>query len=119
MNPTELLRLFAGAAQNTQDFAIEAQLVNASGESVRGIQELIWPRGDTYSPRRAGMLASGSFGCWYGTHPWSSIRRDRHIELHLSQEFSIGIEDLNSIVAAIGDVDVAFGVGCDAVRSIE
>src|SRR6187200_1407809 len=37
----------------------------------------------------------------------------------LGFEVEIGIEDLNSIVTAIGDVDVSFCVRSDRVRSVE
>src|ERR1700676_5301979 len=45
--------------------------------------------------------------------------RERHIDLDLPQDLAVGIEYLDASIAAIRHVDIALGVGRDAVRRIE
>src|ERR1700694_4672638 len=41
-----------------------------------------------------------------------------HLVIDRAQH-QVAVEDLDSPVASVGDVDVAFGVGCDGMRCIE
>ena len=53
VNPTELTELLAGFAENAENFSIEGEFVDVAGESVRGVENLIWRRRNANSPRRA------------------------------------------------------------------
>ena len=44
---------------------------------------------------------------------------ERHIDGDLAQQSSIGIENLDAPIAAIGHIDVALRIGSDAVRRVE
>jgi hypothetical protein len=44
VDPAEVAWLFAGLAEHAEDFAVEAQLVDATGEGVRGEEDLIGRR---------------------------------------------------------------------------
>src|SRR5690349_24796945 len=46
VNPAELAKLLAGFAGHSENLAIEAQLVDAPGESVGGTADMIWPGRD-------------------------------------------------------------------------
>src|SRR5678816_2670193 len=65
------------------------------------------------------MLTSNGLIIGNGAHPWLRIGRNRHIELHCPQKFTIRVEDLDPEVAAIRNVDVTRSVSGDAVRCIE
>src|SRR6516225_7887164 len=54
MDPAELPKLSTGLTQNSENLAVESQLVDAPGESVRSIQDLIWRGRDANGPGRAG-----------------------------------------------------------------
>src|SRR5258705_12318261 len=59
VNPAELAELLAGFAENAENFSVEAELVDAAGESVRGEEDLVGAGRDTESPRSAGGHGSG------------------------------------------------------------
>jgi hypothetical protein len=41
------------------------------------------------------------------------------IDGELAQEFAVAVEYLNPVIAAIGDIDIAVGVGRDRMRGVE
>ena len=47
------------------------------------------------------------------------VRRHRHVDDELAQEFAVAVEHLDAVVAAIGDIDIAVGVGRDRMRGVE
>src|ERR1700677_3483388 len=129
MNPAELLRLMAHAAKNTNHLAIQRQLVDSAWIGVGAIEILGWPGADANGPRRSVLHGSvrrsrsyRSRGCGGGrgiTHPHVDGGWQRYVYGDLPQICSIGIENLDAPVAAIGHVDVALRIGRDAVRRIE
>src|SRR3977135_145979 len=44
---------------------------------------------------------------------------ERHVDSDLAQELSVSVEDLDSAVTAIRNVDISLGVERNAMRSIE
>src|SRR6266403_1064157 len=118
VNPAELAELLAGLAENAENFSVEAELVDAAGESVRGEEDLVGAGRNTESPRSAGGHGSGVGSglvadCGAGGGGNGNVNGD------LAEEFSVGVEDLDAAVAAVGDVDIVLRVGGDAVRSVE
>src|SRR6185295_13034476 len=110
MNPSELFRLLAGLAKNTQNFSVEGHLVNPAGERVRSIQHLIGPRSDAKHPRRAVALSTRRrirgqrvSDCGHGAR-WN---RNLSIDLDLAEQLSVRIKNLDAHVAAIGHIDIA------------
>src|SRR5437016_1614179 len=59
VNPAELADLFAGSAEDAEDFSIESELVDAAGKSVGSIEDLIWSRRDAESPGRTRRHGAG------------------------------------------------------------
>ena len=47
------------------------------------------------------------------------IGRHGNVDGELAQKIAFAVENLNAAVAAVGDIDVALGVGGDAVRRVE
>ncbi len=120
MDPAELLELFAGFAEDSEDFAVEREFVDAAGEGVGGVENLVGAGGDADGPGCAGGLSSG--GVWRGFAADGGggtgvVEGD--VDGDLTEEFSVAVEDLDAAVAAVGYVDVALCVGGDAVRGIE
>ncbi len=54
VNPAELAELFAGFAENAENFSVERKFVDTARESVRSIENLIWRGRDANGPGRAG-----------------------------------------------------------------
>ena len=46
-------------------------------------------------------------------------RRHRHVDGELAQEFAVAVEYLDAVIAAVGDIDIAVGVGGDRMRRVE
>src|SRR2546425_10383665 len=118
VNPAELAELLAGLAEHAQDFSVETELIDAAGKSVGTIEHLVGSRRDANGPgrarshgagRRGGLVADGG----------ASVGRGGNIDGDLAEELSIGVEDLDAPVAAVGDVDVVARVDGDAVRQVE
>ena len=59
VNPAELAELFAGFAEDAENFSVERKFIDAAGKSVRSIEDLIWSRRDAQGPRRTGRHGSG------------------------------------------------------------
>src|SRR5262249_58466100 len=101
--------------------AVETELIDAARPGVGAVEHLVWPRRDADGPwrarrERAGLdlrlardIADRRFG----------IRRHRHIDYDLAQEVTVVVEHLDAVIAAIGDIDIAIGVGRDRVRGGE
>src|ERR1035441_7837993 len=47
------------------------------------------------------------------------VGRHRHVDGELTLEIAVAVEYLNAVIAAVGDVDVALGVGRDRMRRVE
>src|SRR5215471_1248151 len=96
----ELLEEFAGFAKAAQDFAVELHLVDLAVVEIAGVvgigaEEIRVSTGrDADSPRRADA-------------------RD------LGLERAFAIEDLDALIAAVGDVDVVLRVGGDGQWEVE
>ncbi|OIQ64378.1 hypothetical protein GALL_540710 [mine drainage metagenome] len=121
MNPAELFQLLAGLSKHAEHLALEAQLVDPSGPCVRTVKHLVRRRRDADRPGRARRKGAVGDHRLVGNlaDRWPCIRRHRHVDGELAQEFSVLVEHLNPVVAAIGDVDVIVGIGRDRVRGIE
>src|SRR5579871_4295028 len=94
MHPSELFQLLAGLAERSQDVAIEVHFVDAALVRVGGVKHLVRPGGDADGPR--------------GTDVGESL-----------EKLSITVEDLDEIVLAVSDIDVAVRVGGDGVYGME
>ncbi len=121
MDPAELLELFAGLAEHPQHLAVERELVDPPRPGVRTVDHLLRSGGDADRPgrsRREGAAGHhGLVGNLADRGP--GVRWHRNVDDHLPQEFSVAIEHLDAVVAAIGDVDVPLRVSGDAMRRIE
>src|SRR5262249_1557796 len=118
VDPAEFLELAAGGAERAEHLSVKRKLVDAAGVGVRAIEILRGPGGDADRPGST-ALALRSFGTRLGAHPGLDVGRDGDVDLDHALQFSFGIEDLDAAIAAIGDVDVAFGIGGDRVRRVE
>ena len=118
MNPAELARLFTGFAEYAENLAIESELVDAAGERVRGIQNLIGSGGDADGPggpRRHRASGGGGFVADGGT----SVGWRGHVDGELAEEFSGGVENLDAAVAAVGNINIVLHVDGNAVWRVE
>src|ERR1019366_3702971 len=121
VNPAEFFRLAASAAKYAQNFSFERHLVNAARKSVGRVEILRRTGRDADCPRCAGLHGAGLVFTLRGfsAHPRLRVCGYRHVDFDFADESSVGIEDLNAPVAAIRDVDIAPGIGGDAVRRVE
>ena len=120
MNPAELFELFAGFAEHAKQRAFQSQLVDAPGISIRAVENLPRSRCDADRPRRAGRLrAFDILGRLVADGSTRGISIEGHIDLDLAQKFPIAVENLDSAVAAIADVDISLRIGGDGVRRVE
>src|ERR1700741_4495850 len=71
VNPAELAGLLAGFAEDAENFSIEGEFIDASGETVGVIEDLIWPGRNANGPGRTGshgacggggLIANGGAG---------------------------------------------------------
>jgi hypothetical protein len=118
VDPAEVAGLLAGLAEPAEELAVEAEFVDAAGEGVGGEEDLIGRRSNADGPGSAwrhgtcclrGAIADG------GTR----VGADGEVDRDLAQEFSVGVEDLNAAIAAVGDVDVVVRVDADVVGRVE
>src|SRR5712692_457454 len=118
MDPAELTRLFARLAENSENLAVESQLVDAAGKSIRGIKNLVWRRCDTDGPGRAGRhRACGGGGL--AADGGAGIRRNEYVNGELAEEFSGGVENLDAAIATVSDVNIVLRIHSNAVRGVE
>ena len=118
MDPTELFGLAPELADHSQHFAVERQFVNAARIGIRAVQVLGGAgvmqiaQGAPLCRAAASALGwlpiQGSESGGTGTSMTISRRKAASESKHL-----------DAAVAAIGHVDVAVGVGGNAVRRIE
>jgi len=118
VNPAELAELLAGFAEDAEDSSVEAQLVDATGETVGTVEDLIGSGRDADGPGGAGRHRAGG-GRGLVADGRVGVGVDGDINGDLAEEFSVAVENLYAAVAAIGDVDVALRVECDAVRRVQ
>ena len=78
-------------------------------------------RRDADRPRRTGRKrADGDHRLvGYFSDRRFGVRRHRHVDGELAQEFSLAVEHLDAPVAAIGDINIIVGVGGNRVRGVE
>src|ERR1051326_8769439 len=78
----------------------------------------MWRRRNTNCPR----------GAWRSRTRWMirlvadcrlCIGWNGHLDHDLAEKFTISIEDLNAVIAAVRYIDIVLGINCNAVRSIE
>src|SRR5437899_2120507 len=118
MDPAQFAELFAGFAEDAENFSIESQLVDAAGKSIRGIKNLIGRRCDTEGPGSAGRhRACGGSGLVADSG--AGIRGNGYVNRELADKFPGSVEDLDAAVAAVGDINVVLCIHCNAVRSVE
>ena len=118
VDPAEVTGLLAGLTEPAEKFAFEAEFVDAAGEGVGGEEDLIGRRSDADGPGSAGR--HGARGLRRSIADGGTrVGADREVDRDLPQEFSIGVEDLNAAIAAVGDVDVIVRVDADVVRGVE
>ena len=93
MDPAEFLELLPGSAEHAKNFSIQAKLVEAAREDIRGIEHLIGSRRDANRPGRAGRHRS----CYV----WTGLVADRRegigiikrlIDLDLAEILAVAIE---------------------------
>ena len=125
LQPDERRRHRSIDPDRAADLAVEPHLVDASGESIGGVEHLVRSRRDAQRPRRARCLrqrAAGRFELGdVGDFPDRRLgtRRHRHVDADLAQQVAFAVEHLDAAVAAVGDVDIALRVGGDAMRRVE
>ena len=56
VDPAELLELLAGFAEDSEDLAVEREFVDAAGEGVGGVEDLVGAGGDADGPGCAGRI---------------------------------------------------------------
>ncbi len=109
-------------ADPAEDFAVEGQLIDAPGERVSAVQELLTGRvrrRNADGPRRAGLCRRLLCGrrC---AHPRLGIGGDRHVDLDLAHErVRLRIDHLDTAVPAIADVNEALRVVRDRMRRVQ
>src|SRR2546422_8091288 len=95
MDPAQLAELFAGFAEDAENFSIESQLVDAAGKSIRGIKNLIGRRCDTEGPGSAGRhRACGGSGLVADSG--AGIRGNGYVNRELADKFPGSVEDLDA-----------------------
>src|SRR6202034_4229553 len=125
---SELLELLACFAEHAKHFSIERHLVDAAWKRVRAIEHLIGRRSDAKRPGRAGRHGQrGAVACQ------AAVRRaglrsnscagprvvERDSDLDDSNQVSVAVEDLNASIAAVRNIEVAFGVGLNRMQNPE
>src|SRR4051794_2746568 len=123
VDPAELLELLSGLSEDTEDLAIETELVDAAGIGVRAVQHLVWRRRDAQRPWRAGRKAAAALqiGAQVGlvADSRARIRIERNIDLDFALEGAVAIEHLDAPVVAIPDIDIALRIGGDGMHQVE
>src|SRR2546425_4760381 len=118
VNPAELAKLLAGFAEGAEEFPVEREFVDAAGESVGGVENLTWSWRNANGPGGAGRHSAGGGGGLVADSG-ASIGGRGDIDGEFAKEFSVRIENLDAVVAAVGDVNIVLRVDSDAVRSAE
>src|SRR5256886_2929931 len=118
VNPSELAGLFAGFAEDAEDSSIKRKFVDAAGKSVGSIEDLIWSGRDAESPGRAGRHRA-SCGRRFVADGGAGVGGRGNIDCELAEKLSVGIENLDAAVAAVGDINVVLRIDGDAVRDVE
>ena len=122
MNPTELLELLARRAENTQDLAIQRQLVHSARIGIGGIEHLVRRWRYANGPRRARHKRQDllvGFQIRFVTDNRTRVLVKRHVKRDHMQEIALAVEYLNPTVAAVRHVDPALGVCRDIMRCVE
>src|SRR5258708_16382826 len=118
VNPAEVAELFAGFAEDTENFSIKAEFIDAAWKTVGAEEDLVGAGGDANGRGRAGGYGAGGGGGLVADGG-ASIGIDGNIDGDDAKEFSISIEDLDAAVAAVRDVNIVVRIDRDAVRGVE
>src|SRR2546422_4816398 len=118
VNPAELTKLLAGFAEDAEEFPVEREFVDAAGESVGGVENLTWSWRNANGPWGAGRHSAGGGGGLVADSG-ASLGGRGDIDGEFAKEFSVRIENLDAVVAAVGNVNIVLRVDSDAVRSAE
>src|SRR5216684_3328402 len=78
----------------------------------------MWRRSNANGPRRAGSHGAGGGGGLVANRG-AGVGIYGNIDGDAAMEFSVGVEDLDTAVAAVRDVDIVLRVDRDAVRGVE
>src|SRR4051812_7157908 len=115
VRPVELPELVTGLAEHADDGAVEGQLVEPPGFDVRRIEILRRRRRDAQRPG-GGFVGGARRQVAEHRMPRLVVRR---VEQDDAKVAAVAIEDLNAVVAAIGDVDVVLPIDGNVVRRVE
>jgi hypothetical protein len=118
VDPAELAGLLAGFAEHTEKFPVERKFVDAAGEGVGSVENLIRAGRDAEGPRRAGGHGAGGGG-GFVADGGAGIGGSGDVDGDLAEKFSFAIENLDAAIAAVGDVDIILCVDGNAVRGVE
>src|SRR5712664_3607128 len=118
VNPAKLSELLAGFAEDAENFSVEREFVDTARESIGGVEHLILPGRDANGPGCAGCHGAGGGGGLVADGG-AGVGIDGTIYGDDAKEFSIGVEDLDAAIAAIGDVNVIARIDGDAMRCVE
>src|SRR5712664_4131250 len=118
VNPAKLSELLAGFAEDAENFSVEREFVDTARESIGGVEHLVWPGRDANGPGCAGCHGAGGGGGLVADGG-AGVGIDGNIYGDDAKEFSIGVEDLDAAIAAIGDVNVIARIDGDAMRCVE
>jgi hypothetical protein len=95
VDPVELAELLAGFAEDAENFSVESEFVNGTGETVGTVEGLIWCGRDANGPGRAGRHRSAGGG---GLVPdgGASVGFHGNINGDLAGQFSTAVENLDA-----------------------
>jgi len=92
VDPVELAELLAGFAEDTENFSVEGEFVNAAGETVGTVEDLIWCGRDANDPGRTRRHRSGGGGELV-VDGGAGIGIDGGVHGDLAEEFPIAVEN--------------------------
>src|SRR5436190_18395320 len=113
VDPAKLLELFPGFAEHAQDFSVETHFVHAPGVSIGAVKELPRTRRNAESPGRTGRRGAPHVFRRLVANRRTRVRIEWDIDSHLALKVPFSVEYLNPPIAAITDVDVTLGIGCN------
>ena len=100
VNPAELAKLLARLAEDAENFSVEAEFVDAAGESIGSEDDLVGARRNAESPRRAGRHGASRGGGLVADRR-ARVGGGGNVNGDLAEEVSIAIENLDAAIAAI------------------
>ena len=121
VNPTKLFELFAALAKHAEQLPVETELIDAAWPGVGAVEHLVRSRRNADCPWRARREGTGLDLrlSWDVADSWLGVGWHRHVNDDLAQKIAVVVENLDAVIAAIGNLHVALGVGRDRVRGCE